>query len=371
MFMDIQAVDLHLGGNPQAHQLVDHLEDDGHGHQHPHGHRSHTRQLNQQEPDAAAVEQAAVGGKQAHADSAEGTAGTVHRHRAHGIVDLGNLVKELHSQHHQDTGHQADEERAHRADHIAAGGNGHQARQGTVEGHGDVRLLIPDPGKDHGGAGGNRRGHVGVHEYQRGAEHAFVAGKTYGAGAVETEPAEPQDKHAGSQRGHVMAGNGAGLTVLGVLADTGAQHSGADAGGDAAHHMHRGAARKVMEAQAGKPTAAPDPVAGNGIDHHRNQRAVQAVGLEVGALRHRAGHDGGGGGAEHGLENHVAPQRQGAEIVAAPDQRIQPADKGARTAEHQTEAHQPVQRGTDTKVHQVFHQDVAGILGTGQACLTE
>ena len=168
-----------------------------------------------------------------------------------------------------------------------------------------------------------------------------------------------------------MAGDGPGLAVLAVFADAGAQDGRAHGGGDAAHHMHRGAAGKIMEAQVRQPAAAPDPVAGDGVDDEGNEGAVYTVGLEVGALGHGAGNDSGGCGAEDGLEDHIAPHRQRTEIVIAPDQGIKAADEGSRAAEHDAEAHQPVDGRADAEVHQVLHQDVAGVFGPGQTRFTQ
>ena len=122
-----------------------------------------------------------------------------------------------------------------------------------------------------------------------------------------------------------------------------------------------------MEAQLAEPAAAPDPVTGDGVDDEADGRRVEAVGAELGALCHGAGNDGGGGGAEHSLEHHVDPQRQAAEIVAALDERIKTADEGAGARKHHTEADQPVAGRADTEVHHILHQNIAGILGTGQA----
>lgn len=167
-----------------------------------------------------------------------------------------------------------------------------------------------------------------------------------------------------------MAGDSPGLAVLAVFADAGAQHPGAQAGGDAAHEMYGSGTGEVMEAQLRKPAAAPDPVTGDGVHDEADGRRVDAVGTELGALGHGAGNDGGCGGAENGLEHHIHPQRQAAEIVAALDEGVESADQGAGTGEHDAEAHQPEAGRTDTKIHHVFHQDIAGIFCPGQACLT-
>ena len=98
---------------------------------------------------------------------------------------------------------------------------------------------------------------------------------------------------------------------------------------------------------------------------------VAAVGAELRALGHRAGDDGRGSGAEHSLEHRVDPDRQRAEVIAAADERIKPADERTGTGKHDAEADEPVARRTDTKIHHILHQNIAGIFCTGQAGLAQ
>lgn len=104
-----------------------------------------------------------------------------------------------------------------------------------------------------------------------------------------------------------------------------------------------------MEAKLCQPAAAPDPVAGDGVDDQADGGGVAAVGAELRALGHRAGDDGRGSGAEHSLEHRVDPDRQRAEVIAAADERIKPADERTGTGKHDAEADEPVARRTDTK----------------------
>ena len=169
-----------------------------------------------------------------------------------------------------------------------------------------------------------------------------------------------------------MAQDGPGLAVLTILADAGAQHLGTDQGADAAYHVDTGRSGEVMEAQLTEPAAAPDPVAGNGVDQKGDSGGVDAVGAELGALRHSAGDDGGGGGAEDGLENGVGPQGDAGGKDAAVilhDHGVKPAEEAGARAEHGAEADKPEARGADAEVHQVFHQDIAGVFGPGEAGL--
>ena len=163
-----------------------------------------------------------------------------------------------------------------------------------------------------------------------------------------------------------MAGNGAGLAVLVVFADTGPEDFRADKSGHAADHMYCGGACEIMEAELGEPAAAPDPVTGDRIDKRTDHGAVDAVGDEFGAFRHCAGDNGCRGGAEDGLENRVGPQRDGKshEAVVALNEEVKPADQRAGTGEHQAKAEEPEDGGTDGKVHQVFHNDVTCVFSS-------
>ena len=58
-----------------------------------------------------------------------------------------------------------------------------------------------------------------------------------------------------------------------------------DFAGSCAIHMVGG---KVVEAQTGQPAAAPDPVGLNGVDQGRDHCGIDAVGKELGPLRHGA-----------------------------------------------------------------------------------
>src|SRR5699024_9397596 len=229
-------------------------------------------------------------------------------------------------------------------DAVTAGGNGHQTSQSGVQGHGDIGLAVPHPGEDHGHTGGHGGGQGGVEADQAGERHGLVGGQSQGRAAVKAEPAEPEDKDAQGGGGHVVAGDGVGFAVLVVLADPGAQHPGAQHGDDAAHVVHCGRAGEIVEPKARQPAAAPDPVAGDGVDQQRNGGGVDTVGLEVGALSHGAGDDGGGCGAENGLEHGVNPKGniQPQMAVIPQHKGIKAADQGAGAAEHQPEAHQPV-----------------------------
>ena len=378
MLVDVQTVDLHLSGAAEADGLVDDLEDEEHDDEDVGIHHDEAQQLDTQLAQTAAVEQTladavAAVREEADGDGAPDAVCKVDGDSAHGVVDLCDLIEELDAQHHEDAGHKADEESAKGRNGVAACGDGDQTGQRAVQGHGDIRLAIPLPGEEHGHAGGHSRRKVGVEADQTGQGHGLVGGEAQGRAAVEAEPAEPEDEHAQSTGGQVVAGNGVGLAVLVVLADAGPQQGSAQHGDDTADVVDGCGTGKVMETHALQPAAAPHPVAADGVDHQRDGCGVDAVGFEVGALGHRTGNDGGGRCAEDGLEHDVHPQRdvEAQMGIIALNEGVEPADESAGAAEHQAEADEPVAGRADAKIHHIFHEHIAGVLGAGEACLAE
>ena len=117
-----------------------------------------------------------------------------------------------------------------------------------------------------------------------------------------------------------------------------------------------------MEAELRQPAAAPNPVAGNWINDRTDDHGIDAVRAELGSLCHGTRNDGRCGCTEHSLEN------QGGEAaLAAVGHEVKAANECTSAAEHDAKANQPINRRAERKVHQVFHDDVAGILGTGEA----
>ena len=371
VLVDVKAVQLLLLGDAQPDRLFDDREDDVHRDQHPRGHADNAQQLDAQLGKAAAVEQAALGGKQADRQRAPAAVDAVDGDRTDRVIDLGNLVEELDREDAEHTGHNADDGCAERIDHITARGDGHKARQRAVEGQRDIRLAVPHPRDDQRRNSGQRGGKVGVEADKACGNHRIIAGHADGGAAVEAEPAEPQDENAQRHGGQVVAGDGARRARLVVLANAGAEHPGAEAGRDAADKVDRRGTCKVMEAELRQPAAAPDPVAGDGVDDQADRGGVAAVGAELCALGHRAGNDGGGGRAEHRLEHRVDPDRQRAEVIAAADERVKPADERAGAGEHHAEADQPVAGCADAKIHHILHQNIAGVFSAGQAGFTQ
>ena len=190
VFGGVQPGDLLLGGHPQAVGGADEVEHNGHGHYGIGGNGQHTQALDAQQADPAAVQQPAVGGQQAGEDSARQAAATVDRHRAHRVVDVEPGVNGFHHDHHQNAGDHAHPGGAQGVQAGAPGGDTHQPRQRGVQAHAHVGLAVLNPGKQHTGHGGRGGGNGGV------AQDLGHLGGVGGRRAVETVPAEPEDKGA-------------------------------------------------------------------------------------------------------------------------------------------------------------------------------
>ena len=321
-----------------------------------------------------AIQQALTGGEQTGCDGPPHAVHAVHGNSADRVIDLDNIIKKFNGEDAEHTGNDADDGSAERINHIAACGNGNQTGQGTVKGKGNIRLAVTYPAGDQRSNGSQRSGQVGIEADQTSGNHGVIACHCHGGATVEPEPAEPQDKHAQGHGGQVVAGDCAGLAILAVLTNTGAKHPGAQAGGNAANKVNCGGTGKIMEAQLCQPAAAPDPVAGDGVNDQADSGRVAAVSAELGTLCHGAGNNGCCRCTEHGLEHGINPKghalRQDGAVVTA-HKGGKAADERAGTCKHDAEADQPEARCADAEVHHVFHQDVAGVLCTGQASFAQ
>ena len=123
-------------------------------------------------------------------------------------------------------GHNADDGRAERIDHITARSNGDQTGQRAVDGQGHIGLAVPHPRDDQRRNSGQRGGKVGVEADKACRNHRIIAGHADGGAAVEAKPAEPQDENAQRHGGQIVAGDGARRARLVVLANAGAEHPG-------------------------------------------------------------------------------------------------------------------------------------------------
>ena len=379
MFPDIQARDLLFPGHADAHGLFqDPPEDKGRG-EHKRPHRGDAQQLGAQQPGPAAVEQAVFGGEGGHAllgeqtdaQGAEHPAAEVDRGGAHRVIHL-DAVEEQHREHHQHACHSPDEQGVSDGDIGAPAGDGHQPGQAAVDGHAQVRLPQQEPGGRRGGEdrrdGGGVGGHQDVH-------HIGGILEAHGGAGVKAEPAQPQHEQADHRQGHIVARDGPGLPVLVVLPDAGPQDEGPRQGRPAPQGVDHRIAGKVQKAQVGQPAAAPDPVAHDGVDDQGEHKGEHDKGDVLDPLCHRAGHDGGGGAAEHQLEEELPPEGyvggQGVvvegEVALAQDKQVLGAEEGVVAAEHQPPAQEHKAKGGHGKDDEVFREDVHGVFRPGHA----
>ena len=65
------------------------------------------------------------------------------------IIHMGDVIIEPHGEHHEQSGYRADNRRAGTVRHITGGCDCHQTRQRCIQAHGDIRLSVFEPGKQH------------------------------------------------------------------------------------------------------------------------------------------------------------------------------------------------------------------------------
>ena len=302
MLGGIHAGDLLLGGYPQAVDGFDDLKYNGHGDRRVGGDGQHPKALHAQLAKPAAVEQTAISGQKAGQNRACQTTASVDRHRAHRVVDMELRIHRLYHDHHQnarDYAHHGGTQRVHTG---TSGGDAHQPRQRRVQAHTHVRLAVFNPGEQHTGHGGYSRSNGGV-----GQDLGQLGGARRGR-AVEPIPAEPQNEGTHSRQGDVVPQDRPGIALFIILADAGPQQDGPNEPRDAAYHVNDSGAGEIDETQFGQPALGiPHPTGLNGVHHSGNDSGIDAIAGEFGAFRHGSGDDGGGGSAEHQLEEEVWP----------------------------------------------------------------
>ena len=346
--------------------MVQDFKKDEQGHRGVQNYADHTGELYLQQLGAAAVEKSVLDGEQTDADSAEDAVYKMYGNSAHGIINLRFLIKKFYGKDNQETADKTYHSRAPHTDRVTTGRDGYQSGQGRIQGHGNIGLAVPQPGETHGSRSCYRSRHVGGHKDQAHRLQGLVAGGAYSAAAVKPEPGEPEDEHAQGAQGQTVTGNGVDGAVLVVFADTGSQQISAYQGSGTAHAVHRQAAGKIMKTHLGQPAAAPDPMAADRINQGADHTRVDAIYRKTGTFRHGAGHDGGGGGAKHGLENKIRHAGISGAIITG-HKKIRCADKtGDILAEHQPKTQNPEYDTAQGKIHKIFHDDIAGILGPGK-----
>jgi hypothetical protein len=112
------------------------------------------------------------------------------------------------------------------------------------------------------------------------------------------------------------------------------------------------------------------------VDDQRDQEAVDHVGAELRALRHRPGHDRGRGRREGDLEDEEGGDGEVAlpQVVlgdVAADEPAARADEVVARTEREAEAHRGEGEDADREVHHVLHHDVGDVLAPGETRLDQ
>ena len=191
-------------------------------------------------------------------------------------------------------------------------GDGHQAGQSAVQGHGQVRLLEPDAGQNQGRNQTTGSGGVGVQEDDGNRVGGVGRGGLQNRTAVEAEPAHPQDEGTQSRHRQVGTRNGVDFTVLLPYLPLRAPSSSTPARAAEAPAMcTMPEPGEVAEAQvtqgvhAEDRSAAPGPGAFHRVDEAGHDHCESQEGPQLHALGNSTGDDGHGSCHEHHLEEEV------------------------------------------------------------------
>ena len=295
--------------------------------------------------------------------------------RAHRVVDVECQVQKLYHNCHQNPGTHSDNRRADGVHSVTSGSNTHESGKGGVQAHGNIRLSVLHPCITHGGAGGDRRSNgrrqKNGSQFRRGSRSR----------AVEAVPAQPQNEHAQRTQGNGVSRNRVDFDhvpplIPDILSNSGAEEDGSHQSRNPAYHVNGAGTGVVMESLPEKPAAAPNPVRLNGVDNQGDDCGVKTVSGEFCPFCHGSGNDGGSGSAEHQVEHKCGRARK-ASVGGTGDKlpetgkqvQIRHSNQAMESvpAHHQRVAQQGEYHCPDTEVHQVFHDDISGVFGAGEA----
>ena len=170
-----------------------------------------------------------------------------------------------------------------------------------------------------------------------------------------------------------MSQNSPGFSVFTVFSNTGSQYLGPYQGGNASKHMNRCRAGIVNKSRCSanfkgrQPAAAPYPVAGYGIYNQADYCTVNTVCAEFCTLCHCSGNNRGGSGAEHSIEGHVRPKRNGTGVIISCYKEINSSKKTVGASIHDSITDKVKYYRANCKIHQVFHNNVARVFCSGKA----
>jgi len=357
-FGDVQAGDFNfrtdaVGANPAADQAKDDAANDdvpgdARNRRDDLGEELLERMVSVEEADDVAgdvVVSVAIGsvGEESDGEYAPQSTDAVNADRSDGVVDAFAFHEED-APDDDEACDDADEERGHRADKRAGRGDGDETAEHAVAHHGRVWLAVDFPQEDACRHGGSAGGEHGVDRDQADA----VGRAAKGGAGIEAEPAEGEYECADNDHGHVMTEDGAGVPVFVVFSDARTDHPCEDEGERSALKMDNGRAgiidgamaEAAVDAEAGKPSAAPHPAAIGAVYESADADAEEAETFEAPALGQCAGGDGGGGVHEN---HHVEKEHEhaGRDGIPAEEKSAEAADSpvfsGDREIEHVAE----------------------------------
>src|SRR5208337_1192076 len=319
----VQAFQLGLGGSALTDKEIDDERKDEAQGEHETKQSGHTDQLGHKLAGVAieetghgavdAVPRAAVVafavGKESQRNDTPNATCAVHRDGAYGVVHFQYAFDEGHGDTYQDASDQADDDRADWIYKAGRGGDGHQAGEEAVAGHGSVGFALNGPHVQHGADESRGAGEHGVHRDGTDAQVAVARSTERGAG-IKAEPAEGQNQATRDHQDDIVGQNDLRLALARKLSDTRAENHGDGQRAEAADGVHDSRASKIAVAltetkvstQVGEPPTAPGPVGEEWVGESCEQEGGHDESGELPPFHGSAGGDCGAGVHEYHLE---------------------------------------------------------------------
>src|SRR5215208_1633723 len=293
VLVDVEAIELLLGLDPNADGSLERREDGERGQEDESPCCDDAESLNTELVEAAAVEQARLadsgegrGGEQTAGECAPDTAHTVCRYGAERIVDP-DLIHVDEGGVHYDAGDEAYHDRDPGRDECAGRGDSDEGRNGAVAAHTDVHVAPVQVAHAHraedSGGGGQVRRQGDVGDVRNGRHRRSW---------VEAPPADPEYEDTEDGERHVVTRDVYGAAVIVVLPETRTEEQSTGERRHRTREVDDRRACEVLHAELGQPATAPDPVSHHRVDQTREDEGEDHVDRELGPLQHRAPHNG-------------------------------------------------------------------------------
>mmetsp|Transcript_54472 Transcript_54472/g.133155 ORF Transcript_54472/g.133155 Transcript_54472/m.133155 type:complete len:376 (-) Transcript_54472:64-1191(-) len=314
--------------------------------------------------------------------------------RVQGVVDLeleeepARAVEDCAARRPNDAGHPRVHDGARARD-------AHEACEDAVERHPHVEGLLEESRVQHPHHAPRSTSNCSVESHL--GYKVAKPGESQGRPAVEAVPAEPQNEGAKGHQSGIVRGHRVNCPSDGIEAPLARpERDRAHKPRPATDSVHDARASEVdhtvgllVEADDGAGVAvgvgarapgreeagAPHPVHNDGVDEGGDEDRVHEVGLDLAALRHGAGHDGGGGARERPLEEPRLPRvgvgaATAGAVVDVNDAEVGLADETALgLAIGEAVAKEPVAHGGPRGVEHVLEEDVLHVLARDGARL--